>query len=329
MVLLFTVILVIVIFHIRYPMFFFHVGPQMWSVAVGKIEGDFTSLHPQVAISYEDAQKMSGVDYIADPFLMKNNGVYFLFVEAAIKNFGRIDVFSSPDLQAWNFEGIALEKGFHLSYPFVFRHKDRLYMIPEAEKSHAVTLYEAEDFPLAWKKKRQLLEGRYFDATLLEWNGNVYLFAIDRSYRLRCFFSAELTQGEFTEHPCSPLGIGDKMRPAGRPLIYNDSILFPVQSQKKGYGSEVYSLIIKFLSPSRIKYKKGKALLKPFKDEHFFSHGVHHLDMCRDGSLLVFAMDGRVGTRIRYFRGNWKKSFNNNFNDLRSAFRIFRNNYLR
>ncbi len=313
----------------RYPLFFFHVGPQMWSVAVGKLEDNNQSVRPQVIISYEDAKNKSGVDYIADPFLVKKEGMYYLFVEAAIENLGRIDVFSSSNLQAWKFEGVALEKDFHLSYPFVFRHNDKIYMIPEAEKSHAVTLYKAEGFPLKWKEQRQLLKGRYFDTTFLKWGNEVYLFAIDRSYKLRCFYSYDLIDGEFVEHSYSPLGIGDKMRPAGRPVIDETQIVLPVQSQKRGYGSAVYSIVIKKLSSSEIKYKKGPSLLKPFKDEHYFSHGVHHIDIQNEGSARVYAIDGRVGTKLRYFRGNWNQSISSNLNDIKSFFRVLVNNYLR
>ena len=99
----------------------------MWSVSVGKIDNDNESLKPQVIISYEDAKMKSGVDYIADPFLMKKEGGYYLFVEAAINNIGRIDVFFSLNLQSWKFEGIALEKDFHLSYPFVFQNNGYVF----------------------------------------------------------------------------------------------------------------------------------------------------------------------------------------------------------
>jgi len=124
----------------------------------------------------------------------------------------------------------------------------------------------------------------------------------------------------------SPLGIGEKMRPAGRPIHMEGELILPVQSRRKGYGYAVYSLIISDLSPQIIKYKKGGALVKPLKHHQYFKHGIHHLDIQKDTDGFVFVMDGRVGTKVTYWRMNWQLAWSNHINDVRSFFIMRRNN---
>ena len=51
--------------------------------------------------------------------------------------------------QSWKYLSIVLKADFHLSYPFVFQHEGRVFMMPEGNS--ALTLYESVNFPLEWK----------------------------------------------------------------------------------------------------------------------------------------------------------------------------------
>ncbi len=252
-----------------------------------------------------------------------------MFAEAAINDFGRIDTFSSKDLIDWKYEGIAMKKEYHLSYPFVFKYNNTIYMLPEAGRSHRVTLYKSVGFPIQWERERDLLKGRYIDTTVLFYSGYVYLFSVDRKYRLHCFYSKDLIKDKFTEHPFSLLGIGDKMRPAGRPWLKGEKIVLPVQSQSRGYGTAIYSLIITKLTPGLIRYRKDKAVLKPLRQSRFFRDGVHYIDLQKDDDGYVYCMDGGVGTNVKYFRRNWEKSITNNINDIKTAVTMLVNNLSR
>ena len=54
----------------------------------------------------------------------------------------------------------ALEREYHLSYPFVFEWEDDVYLIPESTASKRVELYRAESFPDRWSLAGVLLERR-------------------------------------------------------------------------------------------------------------------------------------------------------------------------
>ena len=41
---------------------------------------------------------------------------------------------------------------FHVSYPYLLKHDDAFYCIPETARANEVSLYKAEDFPCDWRK---------------------------------------------------------------------------------------------------------------------------------------------------------------------------------
>lgn len=326
LVLIVVLCILVLLMHLKYPFVFQHYSPQMWSVGLGTVSKIGDPLIPEILLTYRDIKRITGYDYIADPFIIRYRGEVYLFVEAAIDNFGRVDAFKLTPDNSWHYEGIAVEADFHFSYPQVVTYQDKVYMLPETKGDGCIALYETDSFPLKWKKTKTLVEGKYLDATLIVHENQVYLFAATRDYKLYCFVSDDLLNGTFNEHPFSPLGIGEKMRPAGRPFFYDGKWIIPVQSRRKGYGYAVHSLVISELSPQRINYKKGPALARPINELGYFKHGVHHLDLQKDGDGYIFVMDGRVGTKIKYWRVEWKLALTHHYNDVLSFFMILKNN---
>ncbi len=321
------VMLVLVLLQFRYPFFYRHIAYQYWSVGIGITENIGDALTPETILDFNYIKKIAGVDFIADPFIIKENDKYYLFVEAAIKDFGRIDVLSSINLKDWHYEGVALCKSYHLSYPQVFSFNDKLYMIPESKKGGRVVLYSPVKFPLEWREERTLTNKPLMDTTIVFHDNMVYLFGVDEKYILRCFVSDSLLLGEFVEHSVSPLGVGNRMRPGGRPYYKNSNIIIPVQCNKKGYGYALYSLEISTLTPNSIKYKKGGALLKPFTESDYFKSGVHHLCYLKEDDRSVFVFDGRAGTRYTYWMNNSSNALSNLINDIKTFFIIRKNNF--
>jgi len=156
-VLILLLLLVIIVY--KYKCFDLRRGCERWSVGISRVE-DLKSINIKTVktLSYKFVKEVSGMDFIADPFLIKKDERYYLFVEAAIEGFGRIDVYSSTDLSNWKHEGVAMSKEHHLSYPQVFEYGDKIYMIPETKKAGEVALYVSVEFPLKWAKKSPFLD---------------------------------------------------------------------------------------------------------------------------------------------------------------------------
>ncbi len=316
-------LVVLFIMHIRYPLIYKHYGRQNWTVGVAEFDrAKFEIKNILAELSPEAVKAQTGFDAIADPWIIKNDDKWFLFVEVLDMYFGRIAVFESSDLRHWDYSGIALDEAFHLSYPQVFEHKGEHYMIPESARGGGVFLYKATSFPLQWECSKQLLKGNFLDSTLFVWDSVNYLITYDRAQKCRLFYSEHLYDSEWKEHPKSPLGIGNRLRPGGRAMVFENKVLIPVQCNRKGYGSAVYGVEITKLSKTGVSFSKTGGLLLPFKSR-FFSSGVHHMDVYElEDNMSIIAFDGRAGTSAPYKRINAKTAIRNNIYDLFTFLRL-------
>ena len=114
-------------------------------------------------------------NWAADPFLVDHNGKTYLFYEAVINEKGRIEVVEVGDDCTVSESRVVLEDGCHYSYPFIFKHEQTWYMIPESSASEEVRLYKAVDFPTKWEIVKVLLRKKLVDTTVFEQNGSLYL----------------------------------------------------------------------------------------------------------------------------------------------------------
>jgi hypothetical protein len=116
-------------------------------------------------------------------------------------------------------------------------------MLPEASASNRLTLYRAERFPDRWTPEAVLLDGMAVsDATLLEHDGRLWLFATDRdgygsTSDTLVVFHAPALKGPWAPHRRNPILIDRrKARPGGAFQRIGGRILLPVQDGTQGYG---------------------------------------------------------------------------------------------
>ena len=140
----------------------------------------------------------------------------------------------------------ALTRAYHVSYPFVFRHRDDIFMIPESLENETVDLYRAVDFPSGWVLEQRLLSGVYaVDATLFEESSRLWLFlnlaepGASLNDELHVYSSASLV-GPWVAHPENPV-VSDvrRARPAGRIFRHGGRLIRPSQDCSHGYGTAV------------------------------------------------------------------------------------------
>jgi hypothetical protein len=127
----------------------------------------------------EDIPKAAGA-HMADPFLVADNGVDWLFFEDIPpgQKKGRISCVRIPEPgEDFPAPEVVLEGETHLSYPCVFRHEGEYFMIPESCVSADVRLYRATRFPLEWQLECLLIENfALTDTTPLFLDGHWYFF---------------------------------------------------------------------------------------------------------------------------------------------------------
>jgi hypothetical protein len=198
----------------------------------GRVLHDFRPLRPPTG------------RFWADPFVMVENGSHHVFFEefdyAADR--GHIAVITiAPDGTPSKPQEV-LVRPYHLSYPFLLRWRDALYMIPETGDRKTLEVYRCTRFPDEWEFHGYLMRGReIYDATLCEWGGRWWLFAT--LTRELCnvelhVFSAESPLSEtWTPHPANPV-VSDvsRARPAGPLFTRNGRLYRPSQDCSPFYG---------------------------------------------------------------------------------------------
>lgn len=258
--------------------------------------------HPVISKSFVTDVKAR---FVADPFMVRHDNTWYMFFEVlnASSGKGEIAYATSDDALHWKYGKIILNEPFHLSYPQVFLHDGEYYMIPESYQAYGVRLYKAARFPDQWVAVKQLVEGRFVDATILRHDESWWLFTanFNRNDSLYLFFADSLT-GLWTEHPRSPVVSGDPniARPGGSVLTYNSKLYRFAQDDYPEYGNQLWGFEITLLT-------KTDYAERPLRETPVLSasgtgwnaNGMHHLDAHQraDGSWLA-SVDGYSARRI-------------------------------
>jgi hypothetical protein len=244
--------------------------------------------------------------YLADPFGMWRNGKLYVFAE--IYDYrtrrGGIDVLTLNDTYEVVDHRPCLRTAWHLSYPFVFEAEGETYMLPEAHKSGALTLYRAERFPNVWTPVCHIaLEGGAVDATPVFYEGLWWIFyapASDLSSMMGVLNAAYATSitGPWQSHALNPLRENaDGARPGGTPIMMDGNLVLPLQDCSRTYGGAVRALTIRKLGPDSFEAEIGHQMVGgqrfgPYVD------GLHTLSDC--GAITLF--DAK---RIDRSMGKW------------------------
>jgi hypothetical protein len=184
--------------------------------------------------------------FLADPFLLEHDGRHILFMEDFIAARGKavISWLEIGETGAMGEPRPALEREYHLSYPFVFEHSGDVYMIPETAAAKRVELYRADSIPSRWTRVRVLLDDvAADDATVLEHAGRFWLFAsvapegVSALQGELFLFFADSLEGNWTPHPWNPVVTDVRSgRPAGRIFAQDGAWIRPAQDCSRRYG---------------------------------------------------------------------------------------------
>jgi len=134
---------------------------------------------------------------IADPFLIEyNNEIYIFFeIEKWIdkKNNKIKGVIGAAKLinDKLKYLGIVLEENFHLSFPFIFKYQNNIFMLPESSKNKKLILYKCKNFPFKWEKYKILLNGNFIDSILF-FKDKWYLITLENNIYTNMYISNSL-----------------------------------------------------------------------------------------------------------------------------------------
>lgn len=289
-----TGILILMIFNYRYPF----VNPSVgnWSVGFKNSSEIFPNVEVNsvniITYNYIDSLISENIDYLADPFFIKEGDVFYLFVELKGDDNANIALLTSSDGENYNYKGVVLDENFHLSYPQVFKYKGEFYMLPETKSSNQVLLYKAANFPYDWRISDTLIKNRSLkDPSLLLSEELNLIVAVDDDLKQYMFTATSLCDS-WTEVKKYNKRWGNETRPGGRFFKVDNNWYLPLQNRTLGYGTGI-SIYKLETGNDFLEFKLAeKMFLGPQQEILWFNRGMHHLDIQLNGDDYYMVYDG-------------------------------------
>jgi len=222
--------------------------------------------------------------FLADPFAVaQHNGVDVKMTLLAEeyewkRERGRIVSMASQDGKSFDPPRPAIELPCHMSYPFLFRHEDAYYCIPETNEAREVSLFRAGSSLRDWTKVATLMQGfPAVDSTVFRYHDRWWLFCTSQdsgaNNTLFAWHANELI-GPWLPHSANPIKTDIcSSRPAGTPFVHDGQLYRPAQDCSTGYGAAVVINRIRVLTSEDFS-EEVVAVLKPDPSGPF-PNGLH------------------------------------------------------
>lgn len=232
--------------------------------------------------------------FLADPFVINYNNKTVLFVEDFNFNSNK-GVISAYEIDNNGYKeiGVAIEEKFHLSYPFLIKEENDIFIIPESNKAKDIRIYKCIDFPLKWELKEILMKNvSAADTSIIKFNGKYWMFTNidssktgDHSSELHIFYSNNLISKDWKPHKNNPIIFDSNQARNGGMICSEKNEFFRVFQQQSFdmYGKSLGISKIKTLNENEYKEEILKII-----EPNFFKNikGTH--SFCFNSNVLAF-----------------------------------------
>lgn len=259
---------------------------------IGVLDAPIASLLQRPAVAGIDWAPARRGRYAADPFGRWNDATLDVFFEdfSHARDQATIACRGWSREQGWGAPSTALDIGSHLSYPSLFEHEGRRFMLPELRAAGKLVVYEWSGAQGGWRQHASLdVDGDVADATLLQHAGRWWLFAI-RPNRLNpatelMLWHADRLEGPWLEHPGNPVVVDVRSaRPGGPFFRVDDQVYRPAQDCSTGYGDRLAIKRVVTLTQERYE-EELVTVVEPERDGPF-PYGLHTLAGAGDVTLV-------------------------------------------
>lgn len=266
-----------------------HSGSSVWALYTGG--GHIEDFDPQQSVEIPPTMN----EIKADPFLFEHENECYLFCEAYADGQKNAHIavgrFRGDKLEHL---GIALRCEHHLSYPFVFRDGEDIFMMPERHQSRQIQIWRCVEFPLKWELYSTALEGRSAaDSVLMRHGGKWWLFTNlsdfhdyeDHCSELYVFEVDGPKLERVTPHRHNPVVIDSTLaRNAGRMFERGGRLYRP--SQRNAYGIYGYGLNIMEIDELSLDSYSERCIRTITPDFKKGLLGCHHFDEAANRYVL-------------------------------------------
>ena len=254
--------------------------PNYFTIAIRKRDAQEAPIWERKHFQPDYVMPATRDHWVADPMLAEDNGKTYIFYEAAHHGKGRIEVVELYDNGTTSQPAVALEREYHLSYPFVFKHGGEWYMIPESCAIHEVQLLKATHFPTDWEYVTTLLKENAVDSTVQSVNGKLLLLTfLPQAGSERVFpkafwldWSGDIKLTKIPWPNFEPL----QVRGAGRMLAEGDRYIRPAQiNWMESYGEGIRFMECIFSDTTYDEKEVGRLIAKDLCVKNWKIDGLH------------------------------------------------------
>jgi hypothetical protein len=237
--------------------------------------------------------------FIADPFIINKDGNNYILFEGLNyqEGVGYISI-ALAENDNLSQEKLVIKKNFHLSYPYLFTHNEKVFCIPETNEANEISLYEAIDFPNHWEKQQTLISNfPGIDSTLFYFNDLWWIFTtnkLTKPHENLYGFYCENIFGNWQPHKNNPIKIDIRSaRGAGTPFLYEGHLYRPGQDYSEKIEGRIRINKILRLSPYEFE-EEEQCIINPFIGSKY-PHKTHTIGSAGkitiiDGCRQVFIL---------------------------------------
>jgi hypothetical protein len=228
--------------------------------------------------------------FFADPFILNvTDSTIEVFVEEYIyaERKGRIALLT---IDRYNYTLLdiktILNLQTHLSFPFIFRENDKIYVIPENSESGKLPIYEYNNISRTLEFRKALIEYPLVDPVILKHESTYYLLCTYKDKHenadLYVYYSDSL-MGKYSEIDTNPVKNDiSSSRPGGSFFESNGSLYRIAQNNQTSYGEGIS--ITQIMNISR-KHFEEKTMVKLYPNK-IYPYGMHTLNNL-DGITVI------------------------------------------
>jgi hypothetical protein len=231
-----------------------------------------------------------------DPFLFrtKEEGLNIIFENYRFNDYyGKISLMLVDENLNPVSQKILLDTKSHLSYPFVFREGDKIYLFPEAAHSGKLSCYEYDPAEKTANFLQVIIDLPLLDSTIIKHESRYWLFGTmvgkDMNSKLYIFYSDNLL-GPYSFHPCNPVKNSlNGSRPAGSFIRIGEEIYRPSQNCENYYGESISINKVKILNEFNY-VEEPHMTIRIDRNNQSFDNivAVHTINVCGD----IITVDG-------------------------------------